>query len=401
MKHRGTGTFTFLLGFLLLLFLSSSHGALLDNILSRDRRGGGRGEEEETERRYGRVGIELGHAQELLRSKGGRLRVWSEQIDVIRNIRIGVSELDLEEDGLLVPHYMDVDKIAYVLQGCGVMGAVISEFQRIYIRRVQKGDVVALPKGTIYWWYNEGNERHRVLCAGDTTLGVNPGRFHQFGLAGAKCPRFGSLLHGFRHDTLATAWGVDEKTARSLLDNQNEAGIIKVQQKIRFPELPRGGRQYEELEDNLQYKDHTSGRAYFEELKYSIRAEHPDYYVRDGGWFNLVTCQKLPALAQVGFSAMRVSLEKNAMCAPALCATLISCFTPSTSFLGGRNSVYRGVPMQVIAAAFNVDEDTLSDLGRDQEIIFPPRSHGERHREEEERSRGKHGEQRQPAWATM
>ena len=34
-------------------------------------------------------------------------------------------------------------------------------------RRVERGDVIALPKGTIYWWYNCGKEVHRVLCAAD------------------------------------------------------------------------------------------------------------------------------------------------------------------------------------------------------------------------------------------
>ena len=45
---------------------------------------------------------------------------------------------------------------------------------------------------------------------------------------------------------------------------------------------------------------------------------------------------------------------------------------PSMSFLAGRNSVYHGIPKEVLAAAFNVDRQTLEELGRDEEIIFPP-----------------------------
>ena len=57
--------------------------------------------------------------------------------------------------------------------GSGITGP------RPYVRRVEKGDVVALPKGTIYWWYNGGNEVLRVLCAGDmSSLGSHPSHYN-------------------------------------------------------------------------------------------------------------------------------------------------------------------------------------------------------------------------------
>ena len=70
--------------------------------------------------------------------------------------------------------------------GCGYMGAVLPSGSgsgitgpRPYVRRVEKGDVVALPKGTIYWWYNGGKEVLRVLCAGDmSSLGSNPSHYN-------------------------------------------------------------------------------------------------------------------------------------------------------------------------------------------------------------------------------
>lgn len=75
------------------------------------------------------------------------------------------------------------------------MGAVITvqgEFRRTYVRRVKKGDVIAIPRGTVYWWYNDGNQPHRVLCAGDSTFGANPGRFHV-------CTLFMSTAIGLPH----------------------------------------------------------------------------------------------------------------------------------------------------------------------------------------------------------
>ena len=63
---------------------------------------------------------------------------------------------------------------------------------------------------------------------------------------------------------------------------------------------------------------------------------------------------------------------------------------PSISFLAGRNSVYHGIPKEVLAAAFNVDRQTLEELGRDQEIIFPP--YNARKEESRTRSHSRRGE---------
>ncbi|KAH6556791.1 hypothetical protein KP509_1Z155400 [Ceratopteris richardii] len=370
------------------------------------------------------------------------------------------------------------------------MGANIpyapNEYHRTFVREVQSGDVVTLPKGTVYWWYNNRNDRLRVLFAGDTSLGVNPGRFHQFGLAGARETNFGSLLHGFSQGTLADAWGVEKERIRSLLDQQNDAGIVKCKQKITFPDIyeearhqrrhqreeergSRHGRRQREDEDveetmnEIMYdeafsasRDRPASSFYFEELKYSTRNEYPDVYVKNGGTFTQVSSQKLPSLRQVGFSVVKVSLDQNALEAPSFVRNanqliyitqgggriqvtsgdgesvfdedvqegtvlvipkffpslklagengleyvcLLSSHSPSIAYLAGRNSVYYGVPMRVLEAAFNVDEGELRELGRDEEVIFPRsssaglRRRGEREEEPYERRRRQEEEQR-------
>ena len=71
--------------------------------------------------------------------------------------------------------------------GCGYMGAVLPSGSGSgsgiigsgpYVRRVERGDVIALPKGTIYWWYNCGKEVHRVLCAADIASLASPHPSH-------------------------------------------------------------------------------------------------------------------------------------------------------------------------------------------------------------------------------
>ena len=79
----------------------------------------------------------------------------------------------------------------------------------------------------------------------------------------------------------------------------------------------------------------------------------------------------------------------------------MSAYRPTISFLAGRNSVYHGIPRQVLASAFNVEQGTLKQLGRDEEVIFPPpsrksrsrretRREGERERSEEEEEERRH-----------
>ena len=63
--------------------------------------------------------LDLGEPSEVLRTEGGVVRVWMEDdIDrAIRNVGVGLAELELEQDGLLLPNYANVPKVAYVLQG--------------------------------------------------------------------------------------------------------------------------------------------------------------------------------------------------------------------------------------------------------------------------------------------
>ena len=63
--------------------------------------------------------LDLGEPSEVLRTEGGVVRVWMEDdIDgAIRNVGVGLAELELEQDGLLLPNYANVAKVAYVLQG--------------------------------------------------------------------------------------------------------------------------------------------------------------------------------------------------------------------------------------------------------------------------------------------
>ena len=74
--------------------------------------------EEEEEEEW--LHLDLGEPCEVLRTEGGAVRVWMhDNVDraILSNVAVGVAELELEQDGLLLPNYANVPKVAHVTQG--------------------------------------------------------------------------------------------------------------------------------------------------------------------------------------------------------------------------------------------------------------------------------------------
>ena len=72
--------------------------------------------------------------------------------------------------GAIAPKYSSIDSKCE--------SSIESGVWQTYVRRVERGDVIAIPKGVTFWWYNDGDEQHRVLCVEDTNLGV----YQQYGV---------------------------------------------------------------------------------------------------------------------------------------------------------------------------------------------------------------------------
>ena len=63
--------------------------------------------------------LDLGEPSEVLRTEGRVVRVWcmEDETILLHNAGVGLAELELEQDGLLLPNYANVPKVAYVTQG--------------------------------------------------------------------------------------------------------------------------------------------------------------------------------------------------------------------------------------------------------------------------------------------
>lgn len=140
--------------------------------------------------------LHLEEPQEVFSSEGGDLKVWSrirylEDSDVF----VTAARLRLRNRGLLLPKYTDVAAVAYVEEGEGLLGFLSGYNLGERVRRVRRGDVVALPRGVAHWWYNGGEEDLRILALADTTGGLRPGEYSVRAWLMSSCARL--LVTGF------------------------------------------------------------------------------------------------------------------------------------------------------------------------------------------------------------
>eukprot|EP01018_Ginkgo_biloba_P038605 Gb_30214 [translate_table: standard] len=197
------------------------------------------------------------------------------------------------------------------------------------VRRVRRGDVVAIPAGVVCWLYNDGNERLQIVAIADTSNHQNQldQTYRPFYLAGS-APSGGqiaaggrsigdNILQGFDTETLAEAMGISQDTARRIQQNQKRGPIVKVEGGLRVPG-PRSERETDYLDSTAAFKS-NSVEEFYCSMRLSHNADNPedaDVYVRNGGRLNRVDRLKIPALRDMRLGAERAVLHPEAMFAP-------------------------------------------------------------------------------------
>ncbi|PKI36396.1 hypothetical protein CRG98_043178, partial [Punica granatum] len=162
---------------------------------------------------------------------GGSYHAWDpKELPMLKAGNIGAGKLALEKNGFALPRYSDSAKVAYVLQGCGVAGIVLPEKEEKVIA-IKKGDAMALPFGTVTWWYNKEDPDLVVLFLGETSKAHKAGEFTDFFLAGAN-----SVFSGFSTEFLCRASDLGENDVKALVGSQTGTGIVKLDPSLQMPE---------------------------------------------------------------------------------------------------------------------------------------------------------------------
>ncbi|CAM6089675.1 unnamed protein product [Calypogeia fissa] len=370
-------------------------------------------------------GLQPDGPEEIFRSDGGSMEIWSSNSSALQNAAVAVTRLTLLPRGLALPKYCDAAQIAYVINGTAKVGLAYSSSQQsVHVRSVTEGDVIAIPRGVVHWLYNGDDKENFVIWSiADTSSAKVPGgEYDGFYLEGAATEEWGSgILHGFDDELLSHAWDVDPAVVQQIKESQKGTVIIKVSEDmIRAPFILQA----------LRGEDEST--SIWENYAYNIDKADPDIKVANGGSFRMLNSEKFPILEEIELTAVHLILEPGALFGPmfTLNAHLLVCVTGGTgriqvvgseskplldtevtpgsvvliprfhpaivtsgiyglnvvalatsdwpvfSYLAGKNALDAGVPVEILAASNNVSvelQQKILDHRRTEKAIFPPR----------------------------
>ncbi|KAK9940369.1 hypothetical protein M0R45_017035 [Rubus argutus] len=228
-------------------------------------------------------------ANKVYGGDGGYYSAWSpSELPMLREGDIGAAKLSLQKDGFALPSYSDSARVAYVLQGNGVVGIVLPEKEE-KVLPVKKGDAIALPFGVITWWYNKEDTEFVVLFLGDTKTAHKRGEFTDFYLNGSN-----GIFTGFSTEFVGRAWDLEESVVKTLVGNQTGKGIVK----LGGATLP------------VPKKEHRDG------MTLNCEEAPLDVDIKGGGRVVVLNTKNLPLVGEVGLGADLVRLDGSAMCSP-------------------------------------------------------------------------------------
>eukprot|EP00897_Mesotaenium_endlicherianum_P005055 jgi/Mesen1/4578/ME000232S03840 len=320
----------------------------------------------------------------------------------------------IEPNGFALPHYTDATHMLYVMEGSACAGLVTPFGIPTNVRKIREGDIWVIPRGWTFWIWNTDNAKSlRLFGVSDTKYSkIQPVGARHFHLAGAGSEHMpGATLWGFSKEYLARAWNVDEKLVREVLESQKGSVIVKAKPPMDFA-VPEGNQNEE--------------NGIFFNYIYNTKYNEPDFMVQRGGRAWKVDRLKLPVLekeslsmghpnamlaphwlnhhevlfftrgmgtVEVAYGNGTAALKTNvkagdlivlpAMLPHATCASekglnwvfMSRSNMPLATFLAGANSVFVGIPEEVLAAAYNVDKSKLKHFtsAKKEMIFIPPR----------------------------
>ncbi|KAL3020695.1 hypothetical protein AAZX31_05G158000 [Glycine max] len=116
---------------------------------------------------------------------GGYYTWWSSKVPLLAKTNVGAGRLVLQPQGFALPHYADISKVGYVLEGNdGVAGMALRNTREEVVVKLKKGDVIPVPIGSVSWWFNDGDSDLVIIFLGETSKALIPGEITYFFLTG-------------------------------------------------------------------------------------------------------------------------------------------------------------------------------------------------------------------------
>ncbi|KAH7437763.1 hypothetical protein KP509_05G087400 [Ceratopteris richardii] len=245
-------------------------------------------------------------AESIFESDAGRILQWRSSMMT----RMGLMDariVTVNQRSLLLPQYANAHRVLIVLSGRASMGLMLPFGTEANIRNIYKGEVIAVPRGMPLWIQNVGNQEMSFLTFANIRDPVMHGchMYEAFHLAGAQTEHgMGGILHGFSRDMLAEAMDVDEGTMSQLIENQDEAAIVRLREALE--------RKMRRFEEGLGVEK----AGWMADFSYRFDSAHRDIIQSRAGQLIIANSYKLPVLKKMDMSIGCLHLKNDALTAP-------------------------------------------------------------------------------------
>ncbi|XP_042046609.1 vicilin-like seed storage protein At2g28490 [Salvia splendens] len=235
--------------------------------------------------------------------------------------------ITMEPKSLFIPQYLDSSLILFVRRGEARVGNIYKD--ELVERRLKVGDIYRIAAGSAFYLINaEEGQRLHVVCSIDTSDSLTPYKFQSFYVAGGKNPK--SVLSGFDHLTLSTAFNVTEEELEDMLMSQREGPIIYLSNTThapsKFSEMERTAEQQSTWSfrkmmvsfmdwSNKKKDDRKGSRTGKGPDAYNLYDRKPDFQ-NDYGWSIALDEKNYPPLRYNDIGVYLVNLTAGSMMAP-------------------------------------------------------------------------------------
>ncbi|XP_059302640.1 vicilin-like seed storage protein At2g28490 [Lycium ferocissimum] len=208
---------------LLVLVLFSALAASVSGYEDEGRRSE-RGEEESEQKTQGEKWFLLRHLHNVVKTDAGSMRLvkGGYRRGSFLHSPMHIGFISMEPNSLFIPQYLDSDLVLFVHQGEARVGHIYRD--QLAERKLKHGDVYTIPAGSAFYLENRvENQRLQIICSIDITsesMGWNA--FQSFFIGGGPA----SILAGFDHTTLSTAFNVSTAELSTFLTRKTSGPIV-------------------------------------------------------------------------------------------------------------------------------------------------------------------------------
>ncbi|KAA8544008.1 hypothetical protein F0562_021815 [Nyssa sinensis] len=283
----------------------------------------------------------LQHSKHVVKTDAGDMRVVKGFGGRIMERPMHIGFITMEPNSLFIPQYLDCSLIIFIRRGEASLGTINKD--ELVETQLKTGDVYRISAGSPFYLVNTAEgQKLEAICSIDTSESLRLGTLQSFFIGGGTYPT--SILAGFNHHTLATAFNVSISELRKVMTRQQSGPIVFLdshspsiwtqflnqKEHERLAHLKRMVHFEEEETDNEEqptwsfrkFLDSVFGEENKRDNKrskssdsYNLYDKHPDYK-NNYGWSISLDESDYSPLSHSGSGIYLVNLTAGSMMAP-------------------------------------------------------------------------------------